>query len=169
MNRKGNPKHGHCPKRSKSPEYIAWSSAKQRCENPRQRFYALYGGRGIRVCQRWQDFANFLADMGPHPGKGYSLDRLDNERGYEPGNCRWATSQQQRLNQRTRVTLLTIEGRTECVDEWARIAGVGHTTIRHRLARGWSARDAVFAPLKALAQDARNTHRRLVAKEKRHA
>jgi len=95
--------HGQSPAtgKSASPEWNSWNSMKQRCSNPKRKSYSDYGGRGITVCQRWASFENFLADMGTRPD-GYTLDRIDNEKGYEPGNCRWASRRDQRLNQRPR-------------------------------------------------------------------
>lgn len=81
-----------------TPAYKSWDSMVQRCTNPRQTGYARYGAVGVTVCERWRVFENFLADMGERPN-GMSLDRIDNARGYEPGNCRWATGRQQRMNQ----------------------------------------------------------------------
>jgi hypothetical protein len=86
---------------TKSIEYIAWGSMKRRCsDNPSSKWYADYFQRGIRVCERWQVYENFLADMGRRPLGGYSLDRIDNDGDYEPSNCRWATHSQQMLNRR---------------------------------------------------------------------
>jgi hypothetical protein len=84
-----------------TPEYMAWVSAKQRCHNPNNPAYARYGGRGIAVCERWRNnFAAFMEDMGPKPSPTHSLDRKDNDKGYEPDNCRWATMIEQQHNRR---------------------------------------------------------------------
>lgn len=90
----GRKTHGHYGE----PTYVSWYSMKTRCLNPNAASYARYGGRGIRVCTRWMQFENFLADMGMRP-VGTTLDRIDRFGNYEPGNCRWATPRQQRLNQ----------------------------------------------------------------------
>ncbi len=80
----------------------SWNSAKNRCNNPNNKDYASYGGRGIKMCDRWNDFTNFLADMGEKPD-GKSLDRVNNDGDYEPDNCRWATQSEQNSNQRKRT------------------------------------------------------------------
>ena len=92
--------HGYRGRRD--PLYNVWNGMRQRCHNPNQPHYPRYGGRGISVCDRWLKFENFLADMGEPPGPGYSLDRIDNDGNYEPGNVRWATKAEQRANQRKR-------------------------------------------------------------------
>jgi len=102
MHGESNPRyrHGHRPKYGKtSPTYNSWRDMKRRCHNPNRKAYKNYGGRGIKVCDRWMDFVNFLEDMGECP-EGLTLDRINNDGNYEPGNCRWATRKQQVQNRR---------------------------------------------------------------------
>lgn len=113
-----------------------------RCLNPNSSQWPRYGGRGIKIAGRWEDFAAFLADMGPRPA-GTTLDRWPDVNGhYQPGNCRWATMLEQENNKRNNVRL-THDGRTQTVAEWSRETGIGYQTIRKRMEAGWSAVDTL--------------------------
>ena len=128
-----------------TPQWHAWQEMRQRCSNPKHASYANYGGRGIRVCERWAEYANFLADMGLRP-PGYQLDRIDNNGNYEPGNCRWVT-QRQNLNNRRDNRLLTWNGITLPATAWAERLGINATTLFTRLSRGWSLEKIMSKPV----------------------
>lgn len=123
-------KHGHGP--GNSPEYRTWSAMIQRTCNPRSKDFPNYGGRGIDVCIAWLEFENFLYDMGPRP-PGTTLDRIDNSKGYNPDNCRWATREQQARNKRT-TSVVEFEGEKITVAEYARRLGMSLSTAKRRLA-----------------------------------
>lgn len=101
--------------------------------------YKNYGGRGIRVCERWSSFRNFLDDMGKRPSAQHSIDRIDNNGNYEPGNCRWATRQEQNSNTRTTFRITHPEtGETCSASEWSRRIGAkSTTTVADRIRNGW--------------------------------
>lgn len=124
-------RHGH----SQPPTaiYRAWTAMKTRCNNKAAASWPDYGGRGIKVCERWMhSFENFLADMGEKP-RGMTLDRINNDGNYEPGNCRWATASEQVTNRRA-THLITYGGETMCLAFWARRFGVYESTLRRRIA-----------------------------------
>lgn len=122
-----------------TPEYKAWKSMKERCTNTKTPSFASYGGRGITVCSRWaRSFKNFLADVGLRPSAKHTLDRFpDNNGNYEPGNVRWATRSEQARNRRSN-RIITHEGKSLPLVEWAALTGIRRDTIAARLRRGWS-------------------------------
>ena len=130
--------HGMCG----TSIYTIWQRMLDRCENSTGTGFHNYGGRGITVCERWHSFEKFYADMGQRP-KGMSLDRINNDGHYEPGNCRWATQKQQNRNSRNN-RLLTIYGKSQCVADWADISGTNSPAIFARLNYGWPSKEAVF-------------------------
>lgn len=136
--------HGHRrPKRS--PTYISWQSIWPRCNDPNHCAYSDYGGRGIKVCDRWQYFTNFLEDMGERP-EGKQLDREDNDGDYTPDNCRWITAKKNCRNRRNN-RLITANGKTQCIAAWSEETGIEYNTIYARVKRyGWSEEKAVLTP-----------------------
>lgn len=129
---------------SGSSTYNIWDSLRQRCTNPKRKDYPGYGGRGIRVCPRWDDFECFLEDMGPRP-PGCSIERRDVNGDYTPGNCRWATAVEQARNTRANK-VLQFDGSRLCLNEWAEKIGMNKNTLQARLRRGWSVGRALSTP-----------------------
>lgn len=119
-----------------TPEYVSWAAMKGRCLNPRNNAFADYGGRGIGMDPRWMRFEEFYKDMGPRPGVEYSLERIDNEKGYGPDNCKWATRTEQARNKRTSVWV-TYRGQLMLASDLARIGGISLGTLRKRMLSGW--------------------------------
>jgi lambda repressor-like predicted transcriptional regulator len=126
-----------------SPEYRTWNAMIARCTNPKNPSWKRYGGRGITVCESWrQSFEQFLADMGRRPSLSYSLERKDNNVGYSPGNCVWATAKEQNNNTRAN-RIIEHEGTRLTLAQWADKAGMSLQTFHGRLRRGWNMVDAL--------------------------
>jgi hypothetical protein len=129
----------------------------QRCENPNHRSFHRYGGRGIFVCPAWRSsFDLFIRDAGRRPSYAHSLDRIDNDGGYEPGNVRWATRKEQSRNSSV-IRWLTLRGETMPLTDWAKRLGVPGQTITTRLARGWPVERALTQPASRIGNQARLT------------
>ncbi len=126
--------------------YHIWRSMRQRCEYPGKSTYSLYGGRGIKVCSRWNKFENFLEDMGVPPSNSHSIDRVDSNGDYEPSNCRWATQKEQQNNRRNN-RLLHYQDQCMTLAQWADLLGISRTTLQMRLSSGWSIEDTLSTPL----------------------
>lgn len=121
---------------SNTPEYLIWRNILDRCTNPNYRLFAFYGARGITVCARWRySFAAFIEDMGWRPSPELTVERIDNDKGYAPGNCRWATRKEQANNRRQRTDAVLINGRR--LQDAAREAGVPYQTAYSRIRSGW--------------------------------
>jgi hypothetical protein len=137
-------KHGGCG----TLTYARWKSMMQRCNTPTCGNYKYYGALGVKVCERWHYFANFRDDMGECPDRAMTLDRIENAKGYEPGNCRWVTQAAQNKN-RTHCVMLEHGGITKNVADWAAEVGMTANALSMRLRLGWSVEKALTTPLKA--------------------
>lgn len=127
------------------PEHAVWEGVLARCNNHNSASYHNYGGRGIEVCDRWYSFQSFYEDMGPRPSPQHSIDRINNDGNYEPGNCRWSTWSEQGRNRRSNVNI-EFNGVTQTITEWARTLGIDRKTLRRRLKCGWSISDTLTRP-----------------------
>lgn len=139
------PEHGHASKGG-SPEYRCWRSMHKRCNNPRQVGYEYYGGRGITIAAEWYSFQKFYADMGPRPPHT-TLDRIDTNGNYEPGNCRWASHIVQANNKSSNLPI-TFEGITLNIGEWADKLGINRQALYKRFRSGWNAEKAFKTPVR---------------------
>ena len=124
--------HGY----SKTPTYNSWQAMRKRCEDSKNKDYQYYGGRGIKVCERWLKFENFLEDMGERP-LGLTLDRKDFNGNYCKENCKWATTKEQQNNKRNNH-YITRNGVTKTISEWSDIFNIEQRTVWKRLKRGWA-------------------------------
>lgn len=133
------------------PLYSTWKSMKTRCYNPNYRCYHRYGGRGIKICDRWKNsLANFVSDMGPRD-KGCSIDRINNDGDYEPGNCRWS-SQIVQTNNTERNVRLTFQNRTQTVAQWAHETGIPYHVFQYRIKAGWTTERILCQPIRGHAK-----------------
>lgn len=134
--------------RSRSREYGCWGDMITRCTNPKTKSFARYGARGIAVCDKWLQFDGFFEDMGAAPSPEHSIDRIDNDGPYSPENCRWATRQEQ-ANNKSNNRILTFNGESAPMSEWARRSGISADTIERRLNKlGWDTDKAISTPVR---------------------
>jgi hypothetical protein len=136
-------RHGHAHRAGMSKTYTTWAGMVARCLTPSATGYAQYGGAGVTVCSQWLDFETFLADMGEAPA-GMTIDRIRNEKGYEPGNCRWATRQEQNENRRS-VRVVEFNGESMNLTQWARKLGLSKAAMYERVAK-WPIERALSEP-----------------------
>lgn len=126
--------------------YLVWHSMINRCHNTNTKSYRNYGARGVKVCNRWRSsYRQFVSDIGPRPTPSMTIDRINNDGDYEPGNVRWATRLEQARNS-TSVRWLTHDGRKQTIADWTRERGFGKGTISDRLLAGWSVAEAIDTP-----------------------
>lgn len=144
----GQSRHGHKPEHKASQVYKCWTNMKSRCTNPKATGFHRYGGRGIKICDRWMEsFENFLADMGEPPTPAHSIERKDNDGNYEPGNCIWADRLAQRLNNTCPTRWITINGERMILKEAVeRFSPVKYGIVASRLHRGWNEMEAIMTP-----------------------
>lgn len=134
--------HGY----SRHPLYDTWMNMIKRCYEEDNPAYKRYGGRGIKVCERWiKSPENFINDIGDKPSDEYTLDRKDNDKDYSPENCRWATREEQANNTRSTI-FLEYNGQKKTMTEWGRITGFGRRTITTRYDRGWTVEQIIETP-----------------------
>ncbi len=139
--RQNNYLHGHSMNGTRSKTYTVWEQMRQRCNDSNASNYKNYGGRGIKVYQRWRSFENFLEDMGERP-PGLTLDRIDNNGDYCKENCKWSTHKEQQRNMRNNISI-TIDGITRCLAEWCEIYNVDYNIVYGRIHRGWTPEEAL--------------------------
>lgn len=132
--------------KTETAEYKIWCKMRDRCHNPNCRDYVRYGGRGITIDPAWDNFEQFLEDMGLRPSPEHSIDRKNNELGYSAANCRWATAQEQALNRRSNVPM-TYAGKTQTMSAWAKELGVPYTCFHERMRHGWSVEEILSTPV----------------------
>jgi len=137
-------KHGNAVRNNHTLTYKAWLSMISRVDYPEEWKAKYYKGKGITLCERWREFANFLKDMGERPSKTHSIDRKDNDKGYEPGNCRWATKAEQCRNT-SRNVIVEFRGQSLCLVDAVKLTGVKYSVAQARLKKGWPVDRALAA------------------------
>lgn len=138
-----NLKHGMCRRGKVSKLHGQWNAMKQRCKNPNVRMYPIYGGRGIRYCEEWEQFQPFMEWALSHGYKeGLALDRIDSDGNYCPENCRWVTQSENNRNKKN-LLKVTYNGETKLLVDWARETGQKYRTLRWRYQNGWSAEEII--------------------------
>lgn len=130
----------------KTPEYAAWTDMRGRCHNPNDRSYKNYGQRGITVCERWGEFTNFQEDMGSRPTAKHTLERIDNNKGYSPDNCKWATRSEQQNNRRNTL-YFTLDNETKTLRDWCQQYNRQYMRVFLRLQSGYPFEIALKAPI----------------------
>lgn len=138
-------RHGFTKKSNKNPEYPIWNAMLSRCNNPKNNAYSRYGGRGIKVCERWLDFVNFISDVGRRPSKIHSLERMNNDGNYCPENVKWGTPDEQRSN-RSDNRLIEYHGIVKPLFLLAREFNIKPSVIHKRLKRGWDLEKSLTLP-----------------------
>jgi hypothetical protein len=128
----------------RTSEYAIWCAMRSRVNNPNNKNFKHYGGRGIKVCEKWDNsFEGFISDMGIRPSPKHTVERINTNGDYEPNNVRWDTHQKQQRNRRNNH-MIEIDGVSKCLMEWSGISGIKWPTIRKRIVLGWEPKDAVF-------------------------
>lgn len=134
--------HGGCKRSGETREFRSWRMMRARCESPKHKYYYNYGGRGIKICERWLKFENFLADMGPRP-EGTSIDRINGNGDYEPENCVWSTRRIQNSHTRNSIHA-TIDGKTQCVAHWCQELGKYDKKVYAKIKQGLTPENAIL-------------------------
>lgn len=141
-------KHGHSLCKNRTRTYDSWASMVSRCNNPNHKYYHCYGGRGVKICERWHKFENFLEDMGESPSR-LQIDRIDNNDNYHKQNCRWVTSKVNNRNRRNN-RLIVFDGKIQCLAAWAEEYNLSTATLRARILKfHWSIKDSLTTPVGA--------------------
>lgn len=147
FNKEKSTTHGHYKDNQESQTHVSWHHMIDRCKNTKHHAYNRYGGRGINICARWQNFENFLKDMGKPPTKNHSIDRIDNNGNYCKFNCRWATKKEQARN-RSNNSLVLYKGKTQCIAAWAEEFDIDYARLHQRIFRWhWSIHKALTTPV----------------------